>query len=115
MAGDFLRIDENSFDNILNNEKKILIVYFCTETCPDCKAVNPMFNQLSEEFRGKAVFTKIDPATNVNLGIRYNIMYVPTFKFFKGGKLIGDLTGNINAKRLNKTINKLIQKQQKNA
>ncbi|EGR49293.1 uncharacterized protein TRIREDRAFT_121325 [Trichoderma reesei QM6a] len=63
------------------------VVYFTSATCPPCKMLYPLYDELAEEFAGKATFIKIDiaqPQASL-VASEYSISATPTFiTFLKG-------------------------------
>ncbi len=109
MDTDIKELDTKSFDEILKDSDKLIIVEFYTTTCPNCRAIAPVYSELAKELQKNAIFAKINAQNNSELSMRYGIMGVPTFKFFCQGKPIGELVGAIHATVLRNTIKDLIK------
>jgi thioredoxin-like negative regulator of GroEL len=108
--GDKIRdLGGNEFDETINETDKLVIVQFYTTTCPNCKAVAPVYSKLSSEHDLDAVFAQLNVENNAAIASRYGVMGVPTFKFFCKGNPIGELVGAINATLLRNTIKDLIR------
>jgi thiol-disulfide isomerase/thioredoxin len=97
------------FDKILDDSDDFIAVMFYTTTCPNCKAIDPVYSQLSNELAREGTFTKINTEQNTSIAIRYGIMGVPTFKFFCKKQPVGELVGAINTTILRNTIKDLIR------
>ena len=104
-----LDLDEKEFYETQKSTEKLVIVEFYTTTCPNCRAIAPVFEELSDELQKYAVFTKVNAETNTALASRYGIMGVPTFKFYCKEKPIGELVGSVNTTLLRNTIKDLIK------
>ncbi len=61
--------------------------------CEPCKAVAPIFSQLSKELTGKVKFVKLDIDKEESLAKSLGIEVVPTFLFFKKGKVVQRCNG----------------------
>jgi thioredoxin len=70
----------------------IVIDFFAT-WCGPCVAIKPVFEQLSQEFAGKAVFIKIDVDKCEELSAQFAIQAMPTFIVVKGGSPIATMRG----------------------
>ena len=101
---DIIELNENNFYDTLDNKEKLVVVMFYTHTCPNCKAITPIYESLSKELNKEAVFTKLNTELNMTISVKYGVMGVPTFKFFCKAKPIGDIVGSINATLLRNTI-----------
>lgn len=102
-------ISETEFDKILNDTDDFVAVMFYTTTCPNCKAIEPVYSQLSNELGRDGTFTKINTEQNTSIAIRYGVMGVPTFKFFCKKRPVGELVGAINTTILRNTIKDIIR------
>lgn len=63
------------------------IVEFTANWCPGCKAIAPLFDQLSGTFAhpGELVFLKVNCDVLSDLVEDYSLTAMPTFLFFKQG------------------------------
>ncbi|KAF3077040.1 Desumoylating isopeptidase 1 [Trichoderma lentiforme] len=64
------------------------VVYFTSATCAPCKMLYPLYDQLAEEFAGKATLIKIDiaqPQASL-VASQYSISATPTFVTFLKGE-----------------------------
>ncbi len=55
--------------------------------------LNPIVEELAKDYAGKIKVGKVNVDENNNLAMRYNVMSIPTLKFFKDGKMVGELIG----------------------
>lgn len=66
-------------------EKTCAVVFFTSATCPPCKALYPLYDQLAAEVGDKGILVKADISRAVDIGSRYSISATPTFiTFLKG-------------------------------
>ena len=109
MGSNVKDLNDIDFDKVIGDEQKLVIVEFYTNNCPSCVAIAPVYEKLSKEHELDAVFTKMNAQTYQTIGRRYGIMGTPTFKFFCGGKPIGELVGAIPATMLRNSIKDFIR------
>lgn len=102
-------LDSAGFDKTLKGTDQLIIVEFYTTTCPSCRAIEPVYLELAKELGKDAVFAKSNIQLNMDLGARFGIMGVPTFKFFCKEKPVGEIVGSINATILRNTIKDFIK------
>mmetsp|Transcript_53084 Transcript_53084/g.128835 ORF Transcript_53084/g.128835 Transcript_53084/m.128835 type:complete len:152 (+) Transcript_53084:130-585(+) len=72
------------------NHKSVL--YFTATWCPPCKAIKPLYEELSDKY-GDVAFGKIDVDENSEAAAEFNISAVPTFVFFDGEEQIERFSG----------------------
>jgi thioredoxin 1 len=102
-------LDEASFDEALLSTEGLVIVEFYTDTCLHCKAMEPIFADLSQEMGRFALFAKVNAGSTLSIARKYGIMGTPTFKFFCGARPIGELVGEINTTILRNTIKDFVR------
>jgi thioredoxin len=90
-------INENEFEQNIN---EICIVDFFATWCPPCKMLAPVLERVSEEYKNKINFYKINTDENIELSKKYNITHVPTLIVFKNGSPVDKLTGFIDEEEL---------------
>ena len=61
--------------------------------CVPCLALNPLVEELGNEYRGRVKMAKLDASKNRMLCAQMRVMSVPTFLFYKNGTEINRLTG----------------------
>jgi thiol-disulfide isomerase/thioredoxin len=102
-------MDDKIFDETLKSTDKLVIVEFYTNTCPNCLAIAPVYEELAKELGKDAIFTQVNAQKNIAIAQRYGVMATPTFKFFCKNGPIGELVGAIHATVLRNTIKDLIR------
>ena len=85
--------DGPTFQADVLNASEPVVVDFYADWCPPCKMMEPVVEQLSEEFAGKVKIGKLNTDDNQEIAIRFGIMGVPTLGLFKGGRLVDRLVG----------------------
>ena len=109
VAGNVKELDNSLFDQLLNSGDKLVIVEFYTNSCVNCAAVAPIYEQLSSELSNEALFTRINAQEHAPVAMKYGVMGVPTFKFFCRNRPIGDIVGEVNTTLLRNTIKDFIR------
>jgi thiol-disulfide isomerase/thioredoxin len=67
-------------------EKSCAVIFFTSATCPPCKAVYPIYNQIAAEMGHKAMLVKVDISEAHDIAQQYSISATPTFITFLHGK-----------------------------
>ena len=93
--------DDNFSDFIVSD---YVIVDFYASWCGPCKMLAPIFEDLSKDFEGEVVFTKIDTEENSRVSSLYEVSSIPTVILFKNGKEIDRFVGLKDADEFKKFI-----------
>ncbi|XP_063729549.1 uncharacterized protein LOC134857112 [Symsagittifera roscoffensis] len=83
--------DLAEFKELINGDK-VIAVDFTAVWCGPCKRIGPKFEEFSKEYPN-ATFIKVDVDAAEEIAAAYKIQAMPTFKFFKGGEMIGEMVG----------------------
>jgi thioredoxin len=86
------------------SENSFVVVDFYTQTCPPCKKIAPLYDTLPEKFP-HITFIKVDCGECNEIAPVYKVGAVPTFIFFKNGKVANTQHG-ANEKELVDAIEK---------
>ncbi|KAA8633553.1 hypothetical protein SMACR_02572 [Sordaria macrospora] len=62
------------------------VVFFTSATCPPCKVLYPLYDQLAAELGDKGVLIKVDVSAAFDVGSAYSVSATPTFVTFLKGK-----------------------------
>ncbi|CAA7024416.1 unnamed protein product [Microthlaspi erraticum] len=102
----------NSFDDLLQNSDKPLLVDFYATWCGPCQLMVPILNEVSETLKDKIAVVKIDTEKYPKLANKYQIEALPTFILFKDGKLWDRFEGALPANQLVQRIENSLQVKQ---
>ena len=86
----------------------IVVVDFYADWCGPCKAIAPVYEQLSSQLSrpNRITFTKVDTDAQQELARAYGVTAMPTFMIFKNQRRIDTIKGADN-KRLSEAVRKL--------
>lgn len=84
------------------------VVFFTSATCPPCKALYPLYDQLAAEWGHKVTLIKADTSRAFDVGQKYSIRGTPTFISFFHGERQEHWVG-ADAARLKGTVQILAQ------
>lgn len=63
------------------------------EWCAPCKKLEPIYEELAEEYGGKVKFYKLNVDDYPQVSMRFGVMGIPTTIFFRGGKPVDRIVG----------------------
>lgn len=100
-------VDIESFDaDVLQAEAPVL-VKFWAEWCGPCKAMAPLYEELSAE-RTDVTFAKLNMDRDPTTPPQYGVRGIPAFVLFKDGNVIGFANGSMNKNELDRFIDEAL-------
>ncbi len=88
-----IKVSKANFDQDVLKSDKVVLVDFWAVWCGPCKILGPIVAELAEENDGKMVLAKVNVDEEPELTQQYNILSIPTMKFFKNGEIVGEIVG----------------------
>ena len=88
---------------VLNNDKPV-VVDFWAAWCGPCKMVAPEMEKLAAKYDGIVDVVKVDVDANPGLSQAYGIMSIPTIAYFKPGEQPQGVTGFRKLEELEQTF-----------
>ncbi len=76
--------------------------------CGPCRMVSPIVDRLSEKYRGKVAFGKMNSDDNGEKAGSLGIMSIPTLLFYKQGKLVDRIVGAYPEAVIDEHVRKLL-------
>lgn len=88
-------------------------VYFWHDQCPWCFKLNPVLSEISEEFRGKIRFLKLnilESPANQEIANNFGIMSTPTLLFVCKGRPVGQIVGFASKEDLERGLDDILKR-----
>lgn len=93
----------NSFDQIINSEKPVLIDFFAT-WCGPCQVLGPILKEVKESLGERVSILKVDVDKNQELAAMQQVRGVPTMMLFQNGKQLWRQSGVLSKEEIVKII-----------
>jgi len=88
-----LEITDATFEEVVLNSDKPVLVDFWAAWCGPCRMVGPVIDEVSTEYEGKAVVGKVDVDANQEFATKYGVRNIPTVLLFHKGEMISRQVG----------------------
>lgn len=98
-------LSETQFNSFI--QKPVAVVDFFAEWCMPCVMMSPIIEEMSERFKGRVAFAKLNVDDNQKLSQKFKVMSIPTMIIFKKGEEAGRITGSMQAEALEERIKKI--------
>ena len=85
-----------------------VLVDFWAEWCGPCKMLNPVIEELSNDFADRAIIAKVNVDESPNIAQKYSVRSIPSLLFFSKGAVIEQLIGVSSKEDMASIIEKLI-------
>lgn len=103
-----LAITDASFEELVLNSDKPVLVDFWAAWCGPCRMLGPIVDELHTEYGDKAVIGKIDIDNNQETPAKYGVRNIPTVLVFHKGEVVARQVGVSPKKVYEETLNGLL-------
>lgn len=103
-----IKLTDQNFDQEVLKAEGTVLIDFWAPWCGPCKMMGPIIDELAKEFEGKIKIGKLNVDENQESASKYEILSIPTLKFFRGGKIVDESTGLQPKEVLVEKINKVL-------
>jgi len=103
-----IEINNDSFDQEVLQSSQPVLVDFWGPQCTPCLALMPKVQALAERYGDKVKITKVEAPKNRRLCLTLKVLSLPTFLFFRNGKEVHRLSGNITIQSIEDCLKKML-------
>lgn len=84
----------------------VVLIDFFAEWCMPCLMMAPILDELSEKFKGKIKFGKVDVGDNEEIARKFNVSSIPNFTLLKDGEIVEQFIGAMSAEDFEEKLKK---------
>lgn len=88
-----IQMTDDQFEEVVLKSELPVMVDFGATWCGPCKKVEPIVEEISEEYAGKMIAVKCDVEDCNGTAAKYGIMNIPSVLYFKGGQVVDKNVG----------------------
>ena len=89
-----VEINDNTFKDAVLNAKTPVLVDFWAPRCAPCRVIEPVIDDLANEYAGKIGFYRLNVDDNPRTANQFGVMSLPSLMVFKSGKPFSSLVGS---------------------
>jgi thioredoxin 1 len=101
-------IEEAKFEEVVLKSKIPVMVDFWAPWCGPCRMVEPVVDELAEDYDGKVGFVRVNVDNNPKIAGQYGIMSIPTLMVFKDGHPVSNIIGFRPKAELKKSLDTIL-------
>jgi thioredoxin 1 len=102
-------LNDNNFNDFIG-KYPLSVVDFWAPWCSPCRTMMPRLRRLSNIYKGKVAFGRLNTQNNKYVSNEYKIMSIPHLVFFSYGKKISDKSGVMSIGDFKDLIDDLLKK-----
>lgn len=107
-----IEVNSDNWNKEVIGSKVLTVVDFWHDNCPWCLRLNPVFDEVAEEYKDKMRFVKMNvlkTPENREIAINNGVMATPTLTFYCGGRPLRTIVGISSKEQLKTIINEIIE------
>jgi thioredoxin 1 len=101
---EFVNVTDDNFEEEIGQSTGLTMVDFWAEWCAPCRLVEPIVEELAEEYAGQLRVGKLDVDSNQHTTVRFNVRSIPSVLFFKDGQHVDTVVGAVPKSQLARKI-----------
>ena len=101
-------VTDKDFEEEVIKSDLPVVVDMWAPWCGPCRMISPVVEKLSGKYQGKFKFCKLNVDENPQTAMKYQVMSIPMFFFFKGGQKVDESLGAVPESMIRPKIEALL-------
>ena len=107
-VGSVIDVKDQDFDQQVLKSVMPVVVDYWAPWCAPCSKISAMMDKMSDEYKDRLKFCKVNVDENHDTAAKYNVMSLPTVLFFKSGEPEGQMSGGVSQSTLRSKLDELL-------
>src|ERR1700760_1759249 len=99
-----IKVSDSSFQAVVGDAKKPVLVYFWAEWCGPCRMIAPALDELSAELGDKVTIAKINIDENPHVPTKYGVRGLPPTRTLAQGQVAATKVGALPKSKIKEWI-----------
>ena len=99
-------LTNNEFEEFI--KEGIVMIDFFADWCMPCLTMSPIIDELSEKFKGKMKFGKVNVGDNQEIAKKFNVSSIPNFVILKDGEVVEQFVGSRSEQEFEEKLEKCL-------
>jgi len=99
-------LSKAGFDDFV--KEGFVLIDFFAEWCMPCLMMAPVIDEMSEKFKGKIKFGKVNIDENQEVAQKFEVSSIPNFVLFKDGKKVEQFVGGMSGDEFESKLNSVL-------
>jgi len=96
------------FETEVMGSDQPVLVDFSAGWCAPCKKLEPIVEELANDYAGRVKVVKVDVDKAPNIAAKFGVMSVPTLILFQGGAVKDQVIGLVSKRALSDRMDKVL-------
>ena len=88
-----VKVNDANFEAEVMQSREPVLLDFSAAWCGPCKQLEPIVEQLADEYQGRLKVGSVDVEESPGTAVRFQVLSVPTLIFFKNGQVNSQIAG----------------------
>lgn len=102
-----MKITSANLQELLDSGKPV-VIDFGAAWCGPCKVVEPLMEELANEYDGKVVIGKCDIEESNDIALKYGVRNIPCIIYLKDGNVVEKQVGATTKAKLEEKLTKVL-------